>query len=144
MGALGSTLGAKVRLVTGGGMLLLALGMLGLNWGEIFTVGSVRTSPASVGAGEDGAGSGSVGTSWRVGDRGAPPPGGSLTVVSVGASVGTSTPVTVGLGATTDEGLAGLAVAKGSGGISLRMASGRGMASVPPRSCRDNCTWAMA
>ena len=118
----------------GGG--IFALGMSGLNWGEMFTVGSVRISPGSVAAGEDGAGSGSVGTSWCVGDRG----GGSLTVVSVGTSVsmGLATPVMVGLGTGIEVGL------RGSWGISVRTASGNGMAVSPPRSCNANCPLVMA
>ena len=134
---MGWSLGAKVSLATGGGILLFALGMLGLNWGDMFAVGSVRISPGSVGAGEDGAGSGSVGTSWSVGDRG----GGSLTVVSVGTSgsMGLATPVTVGLGTGTELGL------RGSGGSSVWIDPlGSGIATSPPKSCNANCPLVMA
>ena len=123
-----------------GAPMLFGLGMLGLNWGEMTAVGSVRISPGSVGAGEDGAGSGSVGTSWSVGDRGWPPPGGSLIVVSVGtsASMGLATPVMVGLGTGTELGL------RGSGGRSVRTASGNGMAVSPPKSRNASCPLVMA
>ena len=116
-----------------GGPMLFGLGMLGLNWGEMTAVGSVRISPGSVGAGEDGAGSGSVGTSWSVGDRGA----GSLTVVSVGTS-SKKEPVMVGLGAGIEVGL------RGSWGRSVRTASGNGMAVSPPKSRNANCPLVMA
>ena len=95
----------------------------------MFIVGSVRASPFAVSAGEsvgDG-GSASVGTSCSVGDRGLP----SLTVVSVSTSA--SMPVMVGLGKGREDGL------KGFGGISVRTASGSGMAVSPPRSCNANC-----
>ena len=130
---MGWSLGAKVSLVTGGGILPFALGMLGLNWGDMFAVGSVRISPTSVGAGEDGAGSGSVGISWSVGDRGA----GFLTVVSVGTS-SKKAPVRVGLGIGIEVGL------RGSWGRSVRTASGNGMAVSPPTSCNASCPMVMA
>ena len=73
--ALASALGAKTRLVTA---LALALalasfgggGMFGLNWGEMFIVGSVRMSPTSVSASDAGGAlfSASVGASMGVGD----------------------------------------------------------------------------
>ena len=99
----------------------------------MFKVGSVRMSPASVSAteaapGDVGVDSGSVGTSWSVGDQlpGLP----SLTVVSVGTSA--STPVNVGLGIGIPAGL------RGFGGISVRNASGSGMAVSPPKSRNAN------
>ena len=129
---MGWSLGAKVSF--GGGIMLFALGMLGLNWGEMFAVGSVRISPGSVGAGEDGAGSGSVGIFWSVGDCGA----GSLTVVSVGTSDSKKAPVTVGLGIGIEVGL------RGSWGRSVRTASGNGIAVSPPTSRNASCPLVMA